>query len=370
MESPKRTCQGLALVITNYACGKKIRNGADNDHKNMEKSFKHLGFEVICYKNVTKSKLTDLLDECSKKTDWNKYNSFAIAISSHGLEIEKKENGNTVKHHAILMFDDVTFDTKDVLGYFSDKECTGLIDKAKIFFIQACRIPESKSTTAHKSLGIGLDQGVPYNPPQPSPTQPNPAQPNPAQTNPAQPNPAQPNPAQTNPAQTNPAQPNPAQPNPAQTNIAHPNPVKNNPVKRSPVIQTALDTTNIKDSSVEDKVEIDAPEAQIIYPPAPLEITVVPCYNDMLIMFACPEDYYAFRNAQGGSHMLRLFSESVDAWHKKSDPTNLMEMLRDVTNKMSRMEFYYGLKKYKIVPNIVHKLKKDVIFNGGNIMYT
>lgn len=72
----------------------------------------------------------------SKKTDWNKYNSFALSISSHGLEIEKKENGNTVKHHAILMFDDVTFDTKDVLGYFSDKECTGLIDKAKIFFIQ------------------------------------------------------------------------------------------------------------------------------------------------------------------------------------------------------------------------------------------
>lgn len=68
--------------------------------------------------------------------DWNKYNSFAIAISSHGLEIEKIENGKTVKHHAILMFDDVTFDTKDVLGYFSDKECTGLIDKAKIFFIQ------------------------------------------------------------------------------------------------------------------------------------------------------------------------------------------------------------------------------------------
>lgn len=81
-------------------------------------------------------------------------------------------------------------------------------------------------------------------------------------------------------------------------------------------------------------------------------------------------DYYAFRNAQGGSHMLRLFTKSVDAWHKKSDPTNLMEMLRDVTYDMSRMEFYYGLKKYKIVPNIVHKLKKDVIFNGGNIMYT
>lgn len=64
MESPKRTCQGLALVITNYACGKDIRPGADYDHKNMEESFKRLGFEVRCYKDVTKSNLTDLLDEC------------------------------------------------------------------------------------------------------------------------------------------------------------------------------------------------------------------------------------------------------------------------------------------------------------------
>lgn len=64
MESPKRTCQGLALVITNYECGKDIRHGADYDHKNMEESFKRLGFEVRCYKDVTKSNLTDLLDEC------------------------------------------------------------------------------------------------------------------------------------------------------------------------------------------------------------------------------------------------------------------------------------------------------------------
>lgn len=85
MESPKRTCQGLALVITNYACGKKIRNGADNDHKNMEKSFKHLGFEVICYKNVTKSKLTDLWMNVSihesvsiLKSDTGEFNIFTF----------------------------------------------------------------------------------------------------------------------------------------------------------------------------------------------------------------------------------------------------------------------------------------------------
>lgn len=43
---------------------KDIRPGADYDHKNMEESFKRLGFEVRCYKDVTKSNLTDLLDEC------------------------------------------------------------------------------------------------------------------------------------------------------------------------------------------------------------------------------------------------------------------------------------------------------------------
>lgn len=48
----------------------------------------------------------------------------------------------------------------------------------------------------------------------------------------------------------------------------------------------------LQNPSVEDKDKIDAPKAQIIYPPAPFEITVVPCYNDMLIMFACPEGQF------------------------------------------------------------------------------
>lgn len=61
---PDRTCQGLALVITNFTSGKNIRKGADSDHKNMTESFKRLGFEVICHKDVSKSKFTYLLDQC------------------------------------------------------------------------------------------------------------------------------------------------------------------------------------------------------------------------------------------------------------------------------------------------------------------
>lgn len=41
-----------------------------------------------------------------------------------------------------------------------------------------------------------------------------------------------------------------------------------------------------------------------------------------------------------------------------------MDMLKDVTYKMSENS-YFGPKEYKIVPSIVHKLRKDVIFTPG-----
>lgn len=61
---PDRTWKGLAVVITNFLTGSRIRGGADNDQKYMTESFKRLGFEVIPHKDVTKPKLGDLLDEC------------------------------------------------------------------------------------------------------------------------------------------------------------------------------------------------------------------------------------------------------------------------------------------------------------------
>lgn len=61
--------------------------------------------------------------------------------------------------------------------------------------------------------------------------------------------------------------------------------------------------------------------------------------------------------------MFRLFSELVGAWYTKSGPAfvNLMDMLRDVTDKMSE-KTHLGSKEYRTVPCIVHKLRKDVIF--------
>lgn len=59
--------------------------------------------------------------------------------------------------------------------------------------------------------------------------------------------------------------------------------------------------------------------------------------------------------------MLKLFSESVDAWYTKYGSANLMDILKDVTYNMSEKNFF-GYKEYKVVPSIVHKLRKDIIF--------
>lgn len=66
--------------------------------------------------------------------------------------------------------------------------------------------------------------------------------------------------------------------------------------------------------------------------------------------------------------MFRLFSKLVGAWYTKSGPAsaNLMDMLRDVTDKMSAETHRLDSdpKEYKTVPCIVHKLRKDVIFRS------
>lgn len=328
---PDETWKGLAVVITNFLSGSHIREGGEKDHENMIKSFEQLGFKVIGHKDVTTTMLTKLLEEYSKKTDLN---CFAFAISSHGFEMEKKEDENAkkeknekekqktkTKHHAIQMFDGKFVFTHDILDCFSDTNCPGLRNKPKIFFIQACRIPDSKATADQWKAEIGLEKGC-----------------------------SPPKAAKYNPAEHNPVKPNPVKPAP-QTTI------------EMEADSYLPDATKTKDPSVEDKDKIDPPKAHITNPPAPVEITLVPCYNDMLIMFPCPEGYYAFRNRHDGSYMLTLFSEVVDAWCTKYESADLMDMLKDVTLKMSEKSFY-GPKEYKTVPSVVHKLRKDVIFKA------
>lgn len=56
--------QGHALVITNFTTDPEWEDGAERAHKNMTEAFKRLGFQVDCHKDVTKSGLKKLLEQC------------------------------------------------------------------------------------------------------------------------------------------------------------------------------------------------------------------------------------------------------------------------------------------------------------------
>ncbi|XP_062575353.1 uncharacterized protein LOC134237268 [Saccostrea cucullata] len=155
-----RRYQGIALVISNFTSGPHKRKGANIDLKYMKKTFKRLGFKVDCHENLTASEFLSLLNSYSKDKSLKAYDCFVFAISSHGVEKEVKGKDQVVHHHAIQMFDDEYFDTQKVLDYFSPKACEALKNKPKLFFIQACRIPESKATEDQRDAGIGFDPGT------------------------------------------------------------------------------------------------------------------------------------------------------------------------------------------------------------------
>uniref|UniRef100_A0A8W8J570 Uncharacterized protein n=1 Tax=Magallana gigas TaxID=29159 RepID=A0A8W8J570_MAGGI len=384
---PERTHQGLALVIANFTEGEDRRGGADSDLKYMKKTFKRLGFKVDCHKNVTKSDLVSLLNGCSQHM-LTSYDCFVFAISSHGMEfVQKDKMGNSVQQHVIKMFDGEYIYTKDILDYFTDRKCKALKNKPKLFFIQACRIPETKSTHDQYDAGVGFDSGISTHNKKGGQDQ------------------------RTTRDKTDFG----GSSGGTETDSDEESDVSDTDVEED---ESSLSDSDIEPTAkgqgaggngdsnshsaadenenasgvtadLEDDIDpakrrrlyplesggsgddIDPARGRKIYPPAPLEFTLVPCHNDMLIMFASPQGHYAFRNKTDGSYMLQLLYKCVEKYYANGglaqNQTNFLDVLRDVTTQMSEMKFM-GSKEYTIVPCIVHKLRKDVIFTQGKSM--
>ena len=75
--------------------------------------------------------------------------------------------------------------------------------------------------------------------------------------------------------------------------------------------------------------------------------------------------YYAFRSKEDGSNMLRYLYEVVETHYKYGgvieNQINFLDVLSEVAEIMVKGT-YLGEKKYTIVPCVVHKLDRDIIF--------
>ncbi|XP_020928977.1 caspase-7 isoform X1 [Sus scrofa] len=128
---------GKCIIINNKnfdrMTGMGVRNGTDKDAEALFKCFRSLGFDVTVYNDCSCAKMQDLLKKASEEDHRNSA-CFACILLSHGEE------------NFIYGTDGVTA-IKDLTVHFRGDRCKTLLEKPKLFFIQACR-------------GTELDDGI------------------------------------------------------------------------------------------------------------------------------------------------------------------------------------------------------------------
>ncbi|XP_004838949.1 caspase-7 [Heterocephalus glaber] len=128
---------GKCVIINNKnfdkVTGMGVRNGTDKDAEALFKCFRSLGFDVVVYNDCTCAKMQDLLKRASEEDHTNSA-CFACILLSHG-----EEN--------LIYGKDGSTPIKDLTAHFRGDRCKTLLEKPKLFFIQACR-------------GTELDDGI------------------------------------------------------------------------------------------------------------------------------------------------------------------------------------------------------------------
>ncbi|XP_073934369.1 caspase-7 isoform X3 [Castor canadensis] len=128
---------GKCIIINNKnfdkTTGMEVRNGTDKDAEALFKCFRRLGFDVVVHNDCTCDKMQDLLKKASEE-DHRDSACFACILLSHGEE------------DRIYGKDGVT-PIKELTAHFRGDRCKTLLEKPKLFFIQACR-------------GTELDDGI------------------------------------------------------------------------------------------------------------------------------------------------------------------------------------------------------------------
>ncbi|XP_070452713.1 caspase-7 isoform X2 [Equus przewalskii] len=128
---------GKCVIINNKnfdrGTGMGVRNGTDKDAEALFKCFRNLGFDVVVYNDCSCAKMKSLLKQASEEDHRNSA-CFACILLSHG-----EEN--------LIYGTDGKTPIKDLTGHFRGDRCKTLLEKPKLFFIQACR-------------GTELDDGI------------------------------------------------------------------------------------------------------------------------------------------------------------------------------------------------------------------
>ena len=143
--------RGLAVVIGNQNFRPNPqrpqlvlnnRNGSEADVLNFENIFSVLKYDVLTRKDLTANDINSLFDQIAA-TDHSSYDSFVLCITSHGES-----------NSYVFGSDSVSIDLYMLLKKI--QACKTLLNKPKMFFIQACRLPSEDMVSRDSGGRIDL----------------------------------------------------------------------------------------------------------------------------------------------------------------------------------------------------------------------
>ncbi|XP_004681050.1 PREDICTED: caspase-7 [Condylura cristata] len=120
---------GKCIIINNKNFDRRTemdtRIGTDRDAEALLRCFRNLGFEVTVHNDCSCTEIQKMLKEVAEEDHRNSA-CFACIILSHGRE------------GLVYGTDDVVA-VKDLAAHFRGDRCKSLLEKPKLFFIQACQ---------------------------------------------------------------------------------------------------------------------------------------------------------------------------------------------------------------------------------------
>ena len=134
--------RGVCIIINNEDFGDIMtrRSGSDKDEERIRNLFSGLHFDVHVFRNQTRSDLLQILKRESVK-DHSGYCCFVCCILSHGAQ------------EVVFGSDGKAVHISEIISFFEGDQCRGLLEKPKIFIIQACQGSKGRS-------GVDTDGGL------------------------------------------------------------------------------------------------------------------------------------------------------------------------------------------------------------------
>ncbi|XP_074255378.1 caspase-10 isoform X5 [Saimiri boliviensis] len=142
-----RKHRGHCVIVNNHSfTSLRDRRGTCKDAEILKCVFTWLGFTVCKYDNVTKGRMEEVLQEQKCNPDHVNGDCFVFCILTHG------------KFGAVYSSDEALIPIREIMSHFTARQCPGLADKPKLFFIQACQGDEIQPSVSIEADALNPEQ--------------------------------------------------------------------------------------------------------------------------------------------------------------------------------------------------------------------